>query len=70
MEVETYNGKSYSKKIEFPKGEPENQLNDSEIQIKFFDLMKFAEKDLAYSEKIKNNVYNIEAKLQTLLNLL
>lgn len=70
IEVETYDGKSYSKKIEFPKGEPENKLNDLEMQNKFFDLMKFAGKDFAYSEKIKNNVYNIETKFQTLLNLL
>ena len=70
MEVETYDGKFYSKKIEFPKGEPENQLNDSEIQNKFFNLMRFAGKDLTYSKKIKNNVYNIETKFQTLLNLL
>lgn len=70
LEAETYDGNLYSKKIEFPKGEPENQLNDLELQNKFFDLMKFAGKDYAYSEEIKNNVYNIETKFQTLLKLL
>ena len=39
-EIETHDGRRYSCKIEYPKGDPENPLSYEEIKDKFFSMVQ------------------------------
>lgn len=70
VDISTYDGDKYLKRIDFPKGEPENPLSDAELKNKFLDLMSFAKKSKEKGEKIIDTVFNLENRLQDLYPLL
>jgi len=39
-EIETHDGRQYSCKIEYPKGDPENPLSSEEIKDKFLSMVQ------------------------------
>lgn len=51
----TANGQKYSKRVDFPKGEPENPLNDKEFKERYDELMWYA----GIEEKISNRIYDL-----------
>lgn len=55
--IEIFSGdKIYKEKIDFPKGEPENPLSESEFKDRYFELMEYARID---NETYKNIYYDI-----------
>lgn len=42
VEIKDYNGCTYSRRVDLPKGEPENPLTDDEIKQRFYSLMRYA----------------------------
>lgn len=70
IEINTCDGEKYSKRVDFPKGEPENPISDSELKNKFLDLMSYAKNSKKQGEKIIDAVFNLENKLQDLYPLL
>ena len=51
----TANGQKYSKRVDFPKGEPENPLNDEEFKERYDELMSYA----GIKEDISNRIYDL-----------
>lgn len=51
----TANGQKYSKRVDFPKGEPENPLNDAEFKERYDELMSYA----GIKEDISNRIYDL-----------
>jgi len=70
VEVTSFDGRIYSEQVDFPKGEPENQLTDSEFEAKFEELLIFSETDSEKIAELKNSILHIETEFKTLLNLL
>ena len=42
VEVDMESGNTYSYRVDFPKGEPENPLTNAELYQKFLDLAQFS----------------------------
>lgn len=59
LKVVLENGDSFSKKITYPKGEPENPLSDFELTEKFSKLALYGGFELPYSNNLKNCVKNL-----------
>jgi 2-methylcitrate dehydratase len=59
VQIHTRDGRSYSKQLDFPKGDPRNPLTDAEIEEKFGAL---ADRVLtpAAQKKVKDAVWNLE----------
>lgn len=57
VEISTKNG-SYSERVDYPKGEPENPLTDSEFKDRYCGLMDYAGIDSNASERVFNLVYS------------
>jgi len=70
VEVYTKDGRKFSERVDFPKGEPENPLSDKELKDKFLHLASFAGKSEVESRKIINIVWNLEEELDQLFPLL
>jgi 2-methylcitrate dehydratase PrpD len=70
VEVYTKNGRKLTKRVDYPKGEPENPLSDDELKVKFTDLMKFANKSKEKSDKLIDVVFGLENRLLELYPLL
>jgi 2-methylcitrate dehydratase PrpD len=70
VEITTLNGKKFSEKIEYPKGEPENPLNENELKEKFKILMNYAGENTDSVDRIIDIVYDLENKLEDLYLLL
>lgn len=49
------NGQKYSKRVDFPKGEPENPLNNEEFKERYDELMRYA----GIKEDISNRIYDL-----------
>jgi 2-methylcitrate dehydratase len=71
VHIDTRDGRSFNKQLDFPKGDPRNPLTDSEVEEKFAAL---AEGVLtrAAQKKVKEAVWNLEhvdsvAELMTLM---
>ena len=58
VEIKLSDERSFSKTVEFPKGEPENPLTDDEFKNRYEELMDYAGVDPAVSEKIYTKVFS------------
>jgi len=70
IEVFTYSGECYSKRVDYPKGEPENPLSDDELEGKFLSLARYANRAENDIHKMVGVVWASENELQTLFPLL
>lgn len=67
--IETKDG-SYTKRVDFPKGEPENPLTDEEFRSRYDGLMAYGGVDLAVSSEVFHTVYRGHAPVQELVERL
>jgi len=65
--VTTSNGECYSKRVDYPKGEPENPLTELEFHERYVDLMAYGGINRTSSENIYNNVSQQVMKVNDLL---
>lgn len=62
--------KSYEKRVDFPKGEPENPLTEEEFRKRYDALMEYAGIDSAVSDKIFDTAYKNGASVDDLVKSL
>lgn len=62
--------RTYSQRIDLPKGEPENPITPSELEQKFMSMAAYAGKSDSESKKILQSVYQIEANSSLFYSLL
>lgn len=67
--ITTKNG-VISERVDFPKGEPENPLNNEEFRIRYDELMKYANIDSTASGAVFGAVYQDGMTVRKLLKLL
>ena len=60
--VRTKDG-SYTDRVDFPKGEPENPLSDREFRERYDGLMAYAGKDAAVRDAVFDAVYRDRATI-------
>ena len=65
----TANGHEYSKRVDFPKGEPENPLDDKEFKGRYDELMRYAGIKAEVSNKIFDLVYEEDTRVNDILGL-
>ncbi len=70
VEVFTKDGRSYTERVDFPKGEPENPLSDIELEEKFISLAQFSNKPKEEYLRIIKCVWNLQDNLQNLFRVL
>lgn len=70
VEVVTYNGQCYTKRIDLPKGEPENPLSEKELTEKFITLGTYGGKNKKELQKIIRCVWDLEKSLNSLITFL
>lgn len=70
VKVSTKDDKSYTERVDFPKGEPENPLSDIELEEKFMSLAQFSNKPVEECLQIIKLVWNLQDNLQDLFKLL
>ncbi len=68
--IETCHGASYTERVDFPKGEPENPLSDDEIKEKFITLSAYGNKSGEESREIIKIVWNVQRDFHSLFRLL
>ena len=61
---------SYTDRVDFPKGEPENPLNDQEFRDRYDGLMEYAGVDGAVSSDVFDTVYRENATVNELVKKL
>lgn len=69
VKVKTSKG-SYSARVNFPKGEPENPMSESEFKNRYVEMCKFADKPAYIYEKIYEMVTNSIGIAKDLIDLL
>ena len=60
----------YSRRVEFPKGEPENPLTDSEFLDRFRDMCRYAGKEDNLIEKVYEAVAAEDIKIRDIIKML
>ena len=60
----------YTERVDFPKGEPENPLDDKEFRDRYDGLMEYAGVDGAVSSKVFDTVYRKNATIDELVKKL
>lgn len=60
----------YTDRVDFPKGEPENPLNDKEFRDRYDGLMKYAGVDGAVSSEVFDTVYRKNVTIDELIKKL
>lgn len=70
VKVKLKNGEIISKRIDYPKGEPENPLSKKELETKFKQLALFAGKTNTEAQKIIDCVWNLEHRFKELFTLI
>lgn len=70
VEIYTHEGHYFKKRVDFPKGEPENPLTDKEIEEKFISLAKYGTKETTQIEKMIRIVWNLENDMSKLYSYL
>ena len=53
-------GSTYSRKVEHPKGEPQNPLTDEDATLKFDDCLSHATVDGGTARQIKETIFGLE----------
>ena len=66
LTIET-NGKKYSERVDFPKGEPENPLSEDEFYNRYADLMVYGRINKSVYDKIYNYVNVSNMKVEELI---
>ena len=59
VHIQTKNGRSFNKQLDFPKGDPRNPLTDSEIEEKFASLAEGVLSSAA-QKKVKDAIWSLE----------
>lgn len=68
--IKTVDGNEYTERVDFPKGEPENPLNEQEFKERYDGLFAYAGYDRAVSDKIYDYVMNGGTSVRELLEML
>lgn len=58
VEIRTTDGKTFSERVDFPKGEPENPMNEAEFRSRYDDLMAYG----GVEESISSEIYELVQK--------
>ncbi len=58
---------TFTERVDFPKGEPENPLTDEEFRSRYNGLMEYAGVDAAVSSAVYDAVYQENAKVEELI---
>ena len=66
VKITTENG-TYSSRVDFPKGEPENPLTEEEFRTRYDDLMEYAGVGAAIRADVFDTVYRADAKVEELV---
>ena len=64
--IQTKDG-SFTDRVDFPKGEPENPMTDEEFRIRYDGLMEYAGVNTTVSSKVFDTVYTQNAKASSLV---
>ena len=67
VEIKTYDGKIFSERVDFPKGEPENPLTDEEFKDRYNGLMNYAGINENINSFIFDIVYKENSKVEDLI---
>ena len=59
MRIDTSDGRSFSKQLDYPKGDPRNPLTDQEIEEKFSALAEGV-LSAGAQKRVKETVWNLE----------
>jgi len=70
VQVAMYDGRVYTERVDYPKGEPENPLSKQEMEEKFVALAIYGGKSKTEAELIQQYVWKIEDSLCKLFALL
>jgi len=70
IEINTKDQQRFTKRVDYPKGEPENPITLDEIKEKLVSLSTFAGKLPNEADEITNCILNIEDRLDDLYNFL
>lgn len=70
IKILTVNNKYYTERVELPKGEPENPINQDELEEKFFSLAKYSGKTQEEAKMIIEYVWDLENQYESLFELL
>jgi len=70
VEIRTHCGTTYTERVDYPKGEPENPLSDEEVREKFRVLSACGNRNGEQSQEIIDIVWNVENDLHNLFSLL
>lgn len=57
VEIRTTDGRKFTERVDYPKGEPENHMTDKEFRERYDELMAYACVDPSVSDKVFNAVY-------------
>jgi 2-methylcitrate dehydratase PrpD len=68
--IEMFNGTTYSERVDFPRGEPENPLSEDEIKEKFIALAMYGNKSEEECREIIEVVWNIQKEAHNLFSYL
>ena len=71
VNLTTVDGRTYTKQLDYPKGDPRNPLTDAEVEEKFSALAEGVLSDGA-QKKLKNAIWNLEkaGSVSTLMALM
>lgn len=70
VQIITNDGKHYSQRVDYPKGEPENPLTDKDLEEKFISLAQYAGKSESKCMQIIDCVWDIENRMQELFRII
>ncbi|MBR6872260.1 MAG: MmgE/PrpD family protein [Ruminococcus sp.] len=68
--LKTTDGRTFTERVDFPKGEPENPLTETEFKDRYDGLFAYAGYDKAASDKIYDHVMNGGNSVRELLEML
>lgn len=64
------NGKKYSERVDFPKGEPENPLSEEEFYSRYADLMAYGDIEKSVYDEVYRHVGKSDIKVEELIEKL
>ena len=67
--VKMNDGTSYTKRVDYPLGEPENYISDEGLNEKYDSLMEHSGVDKERSEQIKRWIWNLEQDYDSLISM-
>ena len=70
MEIKMKSGQSYTKQVDFPKGEPENPLTEEEFDSRFVGLAVFSGKTVEKANSILKHIKNLSDSMEELFEFL